>query len=179
MTLFLKHTRCSSWLVFSLCLIASAIFSHFIGDNTGSSPNFGRTKELKRRRCLKKRGRFSLKRGRFSKKHGSFFQKRRRICFYHRIPLAPISQQNTEVAQNRVKFVDFKCKVFFCHDIPALLSRRVSLVRFCTWAKNADERTVVLLARLNFFSMLPKHQSRQAFSCAETWDKPCAGGASP
>lgn len=47
-----------------------------------------------------------------------FFQKRRRICFYHRFPLAPISQQTTEVAQNRVKFEGSKCKVFFCHDIP-------------------------------------------------------------
>jgi len=36
-----------------------------------------------------------------------------RIYFYHRFVLAPIPQQNVEGAQNRVKFVGSKCKVFF------------------------------------------------------------------
>ena len=77
MTLFLKHTRCSSRQFFSLFSIAFPIFSQIFSDYIRRSPHFVRTKSLKRRRCLKKRGRFSLKRGSFSKKHGRFFHKRR------------------------------------------------------------------------------------------------------
>ena len=46
---------------------------------------------------------------------------RARICCYHRITLAPISQPSTKETQDCVKFEGFKCKVFFCYNVPCFV----------------------------------------------------------